>query len=245
MPEVTLHTGYGGLGDNLAYSSLPELYAEKGIDCYISSFNPYRNPGIKKFIWDTNPYIKGEKPLDRDDCVGHSYTGMAYTAKINSTTKNIEYLHGFEPQHEYPKLYIDYSSHELNGAVIVDITSITLAHEYANVPLKDMITNHLTANYTYSDDDIVFLSFPHINFNITDNRFRTYEVKDLFDYANILYGCKHYVSTHSGGNYLACTIKNEKLDFKLDCMISKPRYEYLAGNGNQALFQNCEYYLWG
>ncbi len=245
MKEVTLHTGHGGLGDNLAYASLPELYARQGVDCYISKFNPYRNPGIKKFIWDTNPFIKGEKELHRDQCIGHSRTGALYTPKLNSTTKNIEYLHGFTPENEYPKLYVTYSPHELNGAAIVDLTSITLAQEYANIPISDMVESHLTTNYNYTVDEIVFLSFPHINSRISNTKFKVYEVKDLFDYANIIRGCKHYVSTHSGGNYLACTIKNTSLEFKLDCIISKTRYDYLVGNGNQALFQNCEYYLWG
>lgn len=245
MNSVTLHTGHGGLGDNLAYASLPELYARKGVECYISSYNPYRNIGIKQFVWDTNPYIKGERPLTREQCIGHSRTGATYTPKINSTTKNIEYLHGFDPENEYAKLYIDYLSHELNGGVVVDITSITLANEYANVPLKEMIINHLISEYNYTKNDIVFLSFPHINSEVSDDEFRVYQVKDLFEYAYIIHGCKHYISTHSGGNYLACTIKNTTLDFKLECMLSRNRFEYLAGNGNQALFQNCEYHLWG
>ena len=50
---------WGGLGDNLQFTTLPKLFSEKGVDFFISQYNTYRNPEIYEFCWAKNPYVKG------------------------------------------------------------------------------------------------------------------------------------------------------------------------------------------
>lgn len=52
---------HGGLGDNLAHTTLPRLLAEKGFDFYIERRNEalYRNREIFELLWEKNPYFKG------------------------------------------------------------------------------------------------------------------------------------------------------------------------------------------
>ena len=53
MNKVILYQPWGGLGDNLQFSTLPKLYSEIGYEFYISDQNVYRNPEIKKLVWDS------------------------------------------------------------------------------------------------------------------------------------------------------------------------------------------------
>ena len=54
---------WGGLGDNLQLSTIPRRFFEKfgykGV--YISNKDrqKFRNEGIKKLVWEMNPYIAG------------------------------------------------------------------------------------------------------------------------------------------------------------------------------------------
>lgn len=57
--DIIISQEWGGLGDNLQYSILPELYSNEGYDVYISSNNNCRNNEIFEIVWKSNPYIKG------------------------------------------------------------------------------------------------------------------------------------------------------------------------------------------
>jgi hypothetical protein len=59
MKKIIIEQPWGGLGDNLQFSTIPEVAYNKGIDVYISNRNVYRNEDIKRLVWDLNPYIKG------------------------------------------------------------------------------------------------------------------------------------------------------------------------------------------
>lgn len=242
--SVTIHTGFGGLGDNLMFSTLPELYANQGIDCFISSMNPYRNEDIRKLVWDSNPYIKGTQELTREQCIGHSITGWIYTPKINGFIENIEYLHQFESVNKYPKIYYECKTNsDLKNAVIVDLSAITRAAD-ANFINEDTAFKYLKETYNYSDDEIFFLRFPNLNATTAESNYYVYEIENLFEYADVLNSCKHYLSLHSGGNMLACAIKNSTLKFINECFIPSQAYDALHAHGHQALFDNCEYLVW-
>lgn len=56
--RLVIQVPFGGLGDHLAYSSLPELlWKQKGIKTFISNMSIFRNEGIRDFVWGLNPYI--------------------------------------------------------------------------------------------------------------------------------------------------------------------------------------------
>jgi len=57
--KIIISQPWGGLGDNLHYSTLPELFSNKGYDVYISNNNKVRNSEIFDLVWKMNPYIKG------------------------------------------------------------------------------------------------------------------------------------------------------------------------------------------
>lgn len=50
--KIIIYQPWGGLGDNLQYSTLPELFNEKGIKCYIHVDNSTRNDNeVYDIIW--------------------------------------------------------------------------------------------------------------------------------------------------------------------------------------------------
>ncbi|MFZ2072723.1 MAG: hypothetical protein WAV10_03540 [Minisyncoccia bacterium] len=56
--KLVIQIMYGGLGDHLIYSSLPRLLWEKyKIKTEISNKSLYRSPEIRKFVWESNPYV--------------------------------------------------------------------------------------------------------------------------------------------------------------------------------------------
>jgi len=56
--RLVIQVPFGGLGDHLAYSSLPELlWNQKGINAFISNKSVYRSKAIRDFVWGLNPYV--------------------------------------------------------------------------------------------------------------------------------------------------------------------------------------------
>ena len=50
--KIIIYQPYGGLGDNLAFSTLPELFNNKGIMCYIHINNSTRNDDeVYDLVW--------------------------------------------------------------------------------------------------------------------------------------------------------------------------------------------------
>ena len=49
---------YGGLGDHINYSALPEaIFRKYGVKTQISLDSAFNSPEIKNFVWGNNPYI--------------------------------------------------------------------------------------------------------------------------------------------------------------------------------------------
>jgi hypothetical protein len=57
--RLVIQVPYGGLGDHLVYSALPELlWKQKNIKVFISTESIYRNKQIWDFVWGLNPFVK-------------------------------------------------------------------------------------------------------------------------------------------------------------------------------------------
>ena len=56
MSDVLLGSYFGGLGDNLQFSTLPEeFFKQQGRDTYIVSETTFRNKEIYDLVWGCNP----------------------------------------------------------------------------------------------------------------------------------------------------------------------------------------------
>ena len=102
--KVIIHQPWGGLGDNLQYSTLPELFSRKGFDVYISVNNKVRNQEIFDLVWGQNPYVKGisvDSP-NAGECKNWNWPSEEQN---EYSMHRIEMSHGFEKTNFFPKIY--------------------------------------------------------------------------------------------------------------------------------------------
>ena len=64
--EMTIYQPWGGLGDNLAHSIIPELCKATGNKCYLSKHNAHRNQQIYDLVWGLNPFLEKEQKDSKD-----------------------------------------------------------------------------------------------------------------------------------------------------------------------------------
>ena len=209
--NVIISQPWGGLGDNLQYSTLPQLFSELGYNVYISKSNAYRNPEIYELVWKLNPYIKGI--LDELENAG-ACRGMYNIT--DQFIKNIELMHGLtNGKTVYPLIYYTPKKIlELENTVIYDITSISSTY---------------SDEFVYSEFSKIFKEYPNsskkkitfkniVNRALPDFQTELIEIDDIFQYCDIIYSCKAYVSLLSGGSVLASAIKQYNSTPDIHCI---------------------------
>jgi len=120
--KIIISPYYGGLGDHLSYSTLPEeFFKQKGTKVYISNYANYRNNEIYELLWKYNPYVIGriKKKNTFDD---------ARLFKKYNIIQNIERIHKLKINNKYPKIYYRPKNKNLKKIFVVDISSVTLSY---------------------------------------------------------------------------------------------------------------------
>lgn len=225
---IVIHQSWGGLGDNLQYTTLPQLYSEQGYDVYISSDNACRNSEIYDLVWGLNPYIKGK--IDRKSNAGAC---MSMKWKTNSFIKNIELSHHLEDGvYPYPIIYYKPKKIDLlHNTLLYDITSVSSS--YTDHYIQKKFIPIFEKYDTLQKKKIVFTQIPNRN---TPN-FGTdiIEVNSIYEYCDILYSCGVYVTLFSGGAVLASTVKNVRMTPEIHCFNHYPHQGFV--------FNNAHYYF--
>ena len=201
----------GGLGDALCFSTLPEMYARTGRTVLIGrpAVEPaIRNPETKRLVWEANPFVSGFV-----DDVGITFTHREMHNWIwqqNQTrtlVEAMEALHGFEPIHRLPKIYYQPKwRSEVRQTVYADPTSIS---QRMSPDVFESFVDHVCRARNFSRNEIVVLSSrysgPQGVGSLCANP--RYEVKDIFEYADIIASCRLFITTESGGGILASAIR--------------------------------------
>src|ERR1700733_9897329 len=126
--RIVIQGGADGLGDQLLLSSLPELFVrERNCEVFVHS-TKFRNPGIKKLVWDNNPFVTGftDDPKTTKDINWTEIAKLTFIHKSN--VKAMEVFFGFYPNHSlYPKIYnVQYElKPELLNKTVIDPTALT------------------------------------------------------------------------------------------------------------------------
>lgn len=198
---------WGGLGDNLAFTTLPKLYSERGDEFYISSQNVYRNSEIYEFCWKNNPYVSGisDNVPNIGSCAPDIKNGIA-----NNVISAVEIRHGFIGEGRYPEIYYTPNLLEnFNDKTIVDLSAHTL--------LKNNVGEFYNADKLFSlvessvPDDALMITFKNVNSLSLSGEFafenNPLEIESIFQYADIIHSAKNYFCLYSGGNSMAAAIK--------------------------------------
>lgn len=201
-----LYQPYGGLGDNLQFSTLAERFSEIGYDFYISDKNVYRNNEIYDLVWGLNPHVKGVSTNDPN--IGSMH--ILQKNQGESIIYNWEYTYGFEPINRTPKIYYKPNLiEEYKDIIFVDISSISLnpieINEISDIipesvlQYKIAIPNFLNSISNQNNHKI-------LQYNKKD---MIIDIKSIFHYCDIIHSCVWYVCSFSGGSLLASALNKQ------------------------------------
>jgi hypothetical protein len=192
----------GGLGDALAYSTLPELStSQKRASFYLSSYYKPRNPGILDFVWGQNPFVAGW---------ANGPAGLGARRKYIATPggnfiSDMERANGFHPENSRPKYYYRPSHNsEVSGKTLVDLSSVTVARG-PFLPTTDSLENALLS----LEQELIFILPSQLYSSVGEFfpsrlvRENVREVDSLFDYADLLASARRFVGLQSGALSLA------------------------------------------
>ena len=211
---------WGGLGDNLQFTTLPKLFSERGYEFYVSKHNAYRNSEIYKFCWENNPYVKGI--VDDAPNIGACAPDIPRGTSDNVVSA-AEIRHGFSGKGRYPEIYYSPTFlEEFKDKVIVDLSAHTLLYKGINeIYNGESLLNKIKENVP---DDALCVTFSNLDtlsiyeeFPFKDNRL---VVQNIFQYADIIHSVRKYFCLYSGGNSMSSGIKykfNSNVD--LQCFL--------------------------
>lgn len=198
--KLTLYQPWGGLGDNLQFSTLPEELAKRGDEVYISRRNTCRNPEIHDLVWACNPHVKGIS--DDEPNLGHPAFGYDPSLSNNIVT-HWELCSGLTPTAGLPRIYLE--PHRLaayEDLVLVDVSSASIGYEpSALVKRLDEVLER------FPDQPIMQVQFanhkpPH---NVMLNM-PTITVASLREYWNVMFSASSVVTVFSGASVLAAAL---------------------------------------
>lgn len=238
MDKMVCNIRYNGLGDSLAFSTLPERCHEAGIDFYLSNTSKNLhdpNPQVFDLVWKSNPYFKGFS----DDPINAGSKYKSATSLEESIVYQFERMHGFAPKNKYPKIYAHLQKlPELENITIVDINSFAISKElWRN---RDLLVSKID-ELIDDERDVYYVQLKDKPDKITDrnaellSRFKPLEVDSLLHYCNILNSVKRFVTVLSGANTLASAIKQEG-SLQIDTVI----WHWLPGTYH---FDNINYHV--
>ena len=254
---IVLYSNFGGLGDNLQLSSLPEeFWKQFGKKTYISSRSNHRNNEIFELVWKSNPYvlgISGKRPIAGDLPAWRSLNNP----EVTNLVSHWEFIHGLQVRNDCPKIfYSPRKISELQNTVLIDLSSVSLypspgentVNSYNPELLKSAIEEQLE---NYSKYSFVKVSFnkdlagggnsrKNTDISFKDFEIKNLEVKSIFEYADLMASCGVIVTIYSGAAVLASSIKVYNPELQILTFITKQNYDHEMTNSNY-LFNNVNY----
>jgi hypothetical protein len=206
--RLVIQVIYGGLGDHLVYSALPELlWKQKQIKVFISTKSIYRNQDIWDFIWKQNPFV------DLTEDYGWFIHQPLEIAQQCSTLN--EYLMRlFELEGEVnPRLYYQPSViSSLCGQTVVDCSCgpSGKANGYFEPQFYDAYLNYLEQHV----DEFVLLTYPGSGYRSRlekqiQSRFspRVYPIECLKSLSDVLFSASIRYLLYSGSASVAAAYR--------------------------------------
>ena len=207
--KVIFGQPWGGLGDNLAYSNLPQLYSQADKEFYISRFNYVRNKEIYDLVWKRNPFVNkktilppniGSKiSLLEDSCIDE---------KLN-IIQNINIKHGFHAGDGYPQIFIDsgMTSRKVKYENVADFSGFsifkTLGLTYDLNELKNIEQEILK--------EIPFLTYSNLNKQSDATKNKLYlnqiNIESINSLIKVLTSTETFYCLNSGSHILAAYLK--------------------------------------
>jgi hypothetical protein len=213
IERVIIKPHAGGLGDQLMYSWIPErIVRETGAEVMISNDPASRNPETRELIWGLNPFVSGytDEPANAGCAFEDFIETFIGAAKIwRYGIAAVEARHGLQPRALWPKLYYQPKYRpDARETVFADPFSISQP-----VPAFtfDQHTYEISRYRGYDIPGIVVLRSKHKGQYGGDalEGNPTYEVRDIFEYCDLIYSCRAFICTESGGQSVAAALRGD------------------------------------
>ncbi len=208
-PHVVLSQPWGGLGDNLALSTLPELYARNGVRTYLNTDNATRNDEIRNLVWSDNPFVLGTVNSAANGGSVTYEAGLPAVSLAEPYISRIEKAHKLQARNSYPEIFRipNYLGH-LTGKILIDLGSISVT----GGPEKlTRYVQHVLTAYHYRMEDVLQVRFtnystPHA---VYFSNIPVIDVGSLKDYHDVLYSVAVLITVHSGAQSLAVATRSQ------------------------------------
>lgn len=231
------------LGDELQFSWMPEVLHKLGykVNLYAGKdVLPFSNEGIKKFVWDHNPYIKASEPVDNDWNIG-DIPGVKYENTTGAFLTNWARAFGLPETETLPKIY--YKPVEVDWGHIkpvdgvIELSGISMKNEYK----RDAVITAIQR---------IVKQYPKINFHVlkTDHQanpihidgFGSVSCHSLEDVSNLIYSCKVFISLSSGLHSLAAAIQRYNQNLSQYCILPASKWDFFM-NTKLFIYPNIIY----
>jgi hypothetical protein len=235
--KIIIHQPWGGLGDNLQFSTLPALFAAHGIRSYISTRNAVRSPEFGQLVWGYNPFIVGDS--DEQPNAGSSIP-FEHVPMSFGYIERIEVAHGLSPASRFPKVYYQPAKRrDLEAAILVDLGSVSVHHRRSG--LAEYVKS-VVLHYGYDPGCILQVRFkkslgPQYN-NFELPGVTPFVPRDIFEFCDALYSCKALITVHSGTQSLAVALRGDADSPIIHCYCTPTQF-----NGRGYIFPNVEYHV--
>jgi len=216
--EIVIYQEWGGLGDNLAHTTIPRLCRDHGYKCYLSKHNKFNNDDIYNLLYKDSEYIDGWSDVINSGWVS------GYTQKNEPGWNHLRHIqlgYGFDTApYLYP--FINYTPtliEELKDKTLVDLSGDHCYRHFPHLFNTENITliyNGLVEAENITNTMLMcpinYTSFGNTEIDIPDKL----HFNNLFDYCDALYSCNKFIGIDSGAANLVCGIKNQ---FDTNCEI--------------------------
>lgn len=235
--DIVIYQHNPGLGDNLLYSTLPEMFAKRGKRVWISDQNRARNPEIHDLVWGHNPYISGVSSGPGKAGMAQMLGGFETHSHILNWLTRIEVLHGLPATHDLPRIYYRPTPHPiLSGRVLVDLSSTTIRYP---PDAMQWFLRFTCERFHYDWRQLVQLRFSAKNVS-EDNAglddIPSHTIGSIYELCDALAGAQAFITVHSGANSLAAAIKGDNPTPAIHCAVDAAHY-----NQKCYIWRNVDY----
>lgn len=236
---IVISQPWGGLGDNLQFSTLPELFSSHGLNVFISDLNKTHNPEIFDIVWGENPFVSGvvHKDQNAGSCFASRFDGGF--PRFTNFIERIEMAHGLEAMNSHPKIYYDpVFLDNLENKVVVDIGAVTAVFSQSEIV---EFLHFLHGDFHYKFNDMLQVSFDKqvsTSNIIRINQYGELKVASIKKYCDILFSCRSFITVHSGAHSLAAAIRGRRKEPNIHCLVRSSAF-----NRRNFIYPKVEYYV--
>jgi hypothetical protein len=234
--KIVISQPWGGLGENLMYSTLPERFAALGVESYTSSRNALRNPEIGHLVWGLNPFVRG---VSEDSPNAGSSKGISPLLANSPFIARIEAAHGLEPVSCYPKLYYRANKRaDVEQAVLIDVSSVTVPHRRSGLA---KYIDFVLSRYAYHRSSVLQVRFSKpvaANHNNHPLVFPPFTPRTLLEYCDAIVSCRAFITVHSGAQAMAVALRRDASTPTIHCYCTPAQF-----NVRDFIFPNVEYHI--